>query len=126
MPGDHDERINQLREWRNRRAPRDTSLSFLPDQFQRQIARPFKQLGELTTLWTEHVPAELAARTALRSFARGTLNVCVADSATLYQLDRALRDGLEKRLRQSFKGTLQRVKLEVDVAAGETDGERSG
>ncbi len=109
----YDHQIDRLRQWRGRSEP-DSGLSFIADQFQREIARPHRQLAAFVEHWQELVPAELAAHTALRSFSRGTLRVAVADSATLYQLDRQLRGGLERELRNRCKSTLRRVKLELE------------
>ncbi len=107
-----DRQIERLRHFRGRREV-DSGLGFIVDQFQRQVARPHQQLGQLAEQWQALVPAALAERTRLRSFARGTLSVAVADSATLYQLDRLLRGGLERRLRSAGASALRRVKLQV-------------
>ncbi len=109
----HDEqRLRRLGAWRTR-PPRDLSLRFLKDQFQREVARPHQQLGQIVELWREHVPDHLRERTALRALQRGRLTVTVSDSTTLYELDRLLRGGLEQTLRRQFRGNLRRVKLEV-------------
>jgi hypothetical protein len=105
-----DEHIGRLRGWRNRSQP-DLSLRFLEKQFQREVARPHKQLGPLAEAWREKVPAHLVKRTALQSLRNGVLKVHVADSATLWELDQLLRAGLEQQLRQGMPGTLRRVRL---------------
>jgi len=114
----HDRKIERLRHWRGS-AARDGGLDFIADLFKRDVDRPHRQLAQFVEHWQALVPTELAERTALRSFSRGTLHVVVADSATLYQLDRQLRSGLERELRSRCKSTLRRVKLEV-AGADET------
>ncbi len=107
-----DNQIHRLRQWRSGREP-DQSLSFIKKLFDRQIARPHKKVAKLVALWEKHIPPELAARTALLSYSRGVLRVEVADSATLYQLDRLLRSGAEQQLRQAFTGSLRTIKLQL-------------
>jgi hypothetical protein len=116
-PGHHDQQIQRLREWRNRPVP-DLSMGFLEKHFKQNIEKPHKQFGPLIALWMEMVPEELAARTALRSFQRGLLRVTVADSATLYQLDRAMRSGLQRAIQSASKAPLRRIKLEIGTIAG--------
>jgi len=110
-PQSEQARLDRLRGWRNRKEP-DRSLSFLAEQFRRDIEKPFKQLHGLTDLWIQLVPEALVAHTTLQSFSRGVLKVAVDSSARLYELDRALRDGLERRLIVSYKaGSLRKVRL---------------
>lgn len=91
------EQLKRLRHWRNRPEP-DLSLGFLKDQFQREVARPHKQLAQVAELWAQLVPAELAAHTRLISLSRGLLKVGVDSSPHLYELDRLRRSGLEAAL----------------------------
>lgn len=109
-PGDN--QIRRLRTWRSGKEP-DLSLGFIGKMFEKQIARPHKKMGKLIELWEQHIPADLASRTALHSYSRGVLRVDVADSATLYQLDRMLRSGAEQQIRQSFTGSLRTIKLKL-------------
>ena len=112
-PQPADRYLNQLRQWRNW-PDRDFSLGFLKQKFEREVARPHRELGNLAGLWNDHVPPEIARRTRLVGLSRGTLKVAVDSSAVLYELDRLLRGGLEKKLvKQSTGGGLRRVKLQV-------------
>lgn len=104
--------LERLREWRNRK-PRDQTLAFLVDHVKAQVVRPHRQVGQFAELWQELVPPELAERTSLGSFTRGILTIHVADSATLYQLDRLLRGGVEQQLRQRSRTTLRSVRLKL-------------
>ena len=110
-----DVHLEDLRRWRNR-AGRDLTLGGLSEQVQRTVVRPHKQVESLAILWRELVPSDLLDRTALASFARGVLTVEVPDSATLYQMDRLLRGGLERQLRAGCKTTLRKVRCRVASA----------
>ena len=101
--------LENLRRWRAPRA-RDLTLAKLAEQVERTVVKPHRQLGALAVLWRELVPCELLERTALVSFSAGVLTVQVADSSTLYQLDRLLRSGLERQLRSGCKATLRKVR----------------
>ncbi|MEM7625912.1 MAG: DciA family protein [Planctomycetota bacterium] len=109
---EHVEKMRTLRV----RPDRDLSLGFLTDQFKREVARPFKQLGDLVELWAELLPKDVADGTRLESLQRGVLSVAVDSSARLYEVDRRLREGLETQLITRHKGgAFRRVKLRVDA-----------
>ncbi len=80
--------------------------------FDKRYARPHRQLSQIAEIWSRLVPAPLAEKTALRSLHRGVLTVAVDDSATLYQLDRLLRGGVEQQIKRQSGGALRRIKLE--------------
>jgi predicted nucleic acid-binding Zn ribbon protein len=105
--------LDGLRERRNRKDP-DLSLSFLAGQFKREVQKPFEQLGKLTEIWSELVPADLASHTRLEGLNRGVLRVSVDSSGRLYELDRLLRGGVLDELITRHKGkALRRVDLKV-------------
>ena len=113
-----DQAQRELEERRQQRVfpPRDDSMAFVSAMFKRDIARPFKQLGELVELWEQLLPAELVAATRLESLSRGVLSVAVDSSARLYDLDRRLREGLERELITRHRGpAFRRVKLRVEA-----------
>lgn len=123
MPRDtiDNEALERLRRWRNR-PEADLSLSFIENQFKRDVARPHKQLAQVVDAWQRDVPAELAAHTRLISLSRGVLKVGVDSASHLYQLDRLLREGLESRLISAMKaGSLRKVQLQR-ISPGETTG----
>lgn len=111
-----DRYLHRLAGWRSRKASY-SDLHFIRDQFRREIERPHRQLGDLVDLWQSLMPADLLERTKLRSFQRNTLHVSVPDSPTRYHLDRALRGGLEAKLRAAFKGNLRAIKVRVEPMA---------
>lgn len=108
------EHLERLRTNRSLPNP-DLSLGFLAEQFKREVAKPYKQLGDLAVLWAELLPASLVERSRLVGLSRGVLHVEVDHAAAHYELDRLLRGGLQKRLIQAHKGGALR-KVQVKVA----------
>lgn len=120
---------NHLDELRKDRSlpTRDLSLGFLTKQFKRDVAKPFKQLGDLAELWRELVPTHLVERSRLVGLSRGVLHVEVDNPAAHFEVDRLLRGGLQKQLIAGHKGPAFR-KVQVKVIgrrdAGEVDARR--
>ena len=105
--------IARLRHFRTHRDP-DLSIHDTVSRMASQWAKTHKQLGQVAELWETYVPEPLAGRTRLVSLLRGVLTVEAADASTLYELDRLLRSGLQRTLREGLKtGSLSRVKLRV-------------
>lgn len=99
------------------RPPGDASMGFVADYFKREVARPFKQLGDLIELWNQLLPSELTSASRLEGLSRGVLSVAVDSSARLYEIDRRLREGLEQELITRHRGpAFRRIKLRVDPA----------
>jgi len=116
VPDAYNLKLQRLRDWRCRRE-RDQSLSFLPKQFKQQIEKPYRQLSQLVELWQTLVPGDLVEHTRLDSLRRGVLKVSVDSSARLYDLDRLLRQGLERQLIESLRsGGLHKVQLRINVS----------
>ena len=106
---------------------RDLSLGFLAEQFKRDVAKPYKQLGDLAELWAELVPARLVERSRLVGLSRGVLHVEVDNPAAHFEIDRLLRGGVQKQLIQGHKGPAFRkvqIKLAGRSEAGEVDARR--
>ena len=107
--------LEHLRRWRGPKAY-DHSLAFMAKEFDKEIAKPFKQLQNMIPLWYQLVPDDLAKHTSLESLRRGVLQVAVDSSAHLYELDRLLRNGLERDLiRRQKKPVIRRIKLRVNA-----------
>ena len=105
--------LDNLRKWRNFKQ-RDVSTSFLQTFFKSDIQKPFKQLKGISEAWATLVPADILSHTRLEKLNRGVLTVTVDNSAALYELDRQLRSGLQKQLREASKGSnINRIKLVV-------------
>ena len=127
MPSDPaQEHLDRLRKSRSLPRP-DLSLGFMAEQFKREVAKPYQQLGDLAELWRELVPAKLVERSRLVGLSRGVLHVEVDNPAAHFEIDRLLRGGLQKRLIQGHKGPAFR-KVQVKVVgrseAGEIDARR--
>lgn len=118
-------RLGRIRSFRAKPVP-DWSISGMIEATVAEAQRREKNLGELTDLWIESLPTELASRTKLLTFRGGVLNVAVDSSSTMYQLDRLLREGLEAKLRAQYRGSLSRVRLSVGLIddAGETKSQK--
>lgn len=102
--------LERLRAFRGRRE-RDTSITPLVDSFERELSRQERAIGGAGRAWESLVPPELASRSRVVSYQRGTLLVSVDDSATAFELDRALRAGLEGRLRSALRAGSLRVRV---------------
>lgn len=108
-----DHHLKNLRHWRNR-VERDLSLQFMQAEFKNEIQKPYKQLCQMTEVWTTLVPADLQAKTRLESLSRGVLRVIVDSSSSLYELDRLLRQGLEQQIIVAHKGpAVRKIQLRV-------------
>ena len=110
-------KLDKLRGWRNRPEP-DRTLKFVVDHVEKNVLKPCRQLGDLATAWGQFVPPALAKRATLKGLVRGVLTVHVPDSSTHYELDRLLRGGLQRQLREACRTTLRKVA--VKVIGGET------
>nr|MBX2850115.1 DUF721 domain-containing protein [Phycisphaeraceae bacterium] len=97
------EHLDRLR--KDRSLPkRDLSLGFLTEQFKRDVAKPYRQLGDLAELWAELVPAHLIERSRLFGLSLGVLHVEVDKPAAHFEIDRLLSGGLQKQLIEGHKG----------------------
>lgn len=113
----HLERLQKSRSLPNR----DLSLGFLAEQFKREVAKPYKQLGDLAALWRDLVPSALVERSRLIGLSRGVLHVEVDNPAAHFEIDRLLRSGLQKQLIQGHRGPAFR-KVQIKVL-GRRDGD---
>lgn len=117
IPHSPDHHLKNLREWRNRKEA-DLSLHFLQNDFKHDIQKPYKQLCQMTEVWTRLVPAELLKQTRLESLSRGVLRVVVGSSSSLYELDRLLRQGLQKQIITEHKGpAVRKIQLRIGQVA---------
>jgi hypothetical protein len=105
--------LDRLSAWRNKREP-DVSMDFLKTYLKQEVERPYKQLHQVSQVWEVMLPQGLARKTRLESLSRGVLRVAVDSSATLYELDRLLRSGLERQIIQAHKGpAFRKIQLRV-------------
>ena len=104
--------IQRLQAWRGRKTA-DLSIASIMESEVEKAAKTHKRLGELIDLWREVLPEALTAHTVLTGFRNGVLQVKVDSSATLFEIDRLLRGGMETELRSRFRGSLSRVKTRI-------------
>lgn len=114
-------RIEQLQAWRGRRIG-DPSIAGTVLSLASETSRLQRLLGDITDLWLQLVPPEIVAHTALTALRGGVLHVTADSAAVSFQLDRALRAGLETELRRHYRGTLLRVRLRVQPLENPTTG----
>ncbi len=105
-------RLEQLRRWRSR-PDRAVAIEPLIAARLKEAKRLQKTLGSFVELWETVLPDELAERTQVTGLRSGVVQVTVDSSATAYELDRRLREGLEQQMRRAFGKTLVRVKITV-------------
>jgi hypothetical protein len=100
--------IWQQRQFNDRVSPLSHPLGLLMKQ---TLARKFKQLGQMSMLWDEAIPEDIAAHTALESFQRGVLTVMVDSAPHRFQLQTLLMNGVLKYMQSRFSGALNKVRL---------------
>lgn len=95
----------------------EPALAFVEKYFEKQIEKPFQELGAITETWLALAPDYAKPVAQLTGFKRGTLDLSVPSAAVKYKLDMDLRTGLEQRLRTAHKGeTLKKVRVTVGSA----------
>ncbi|MEM9416145.1 MAG: DciA family protein [Planctomycetota bacterium] len=93
---------------------RDMSLGFLNEQFKQDVAKPYKQLGDLSAIWLELMPPHLVARTRLIGLSRGVLHIEADSSAAHYEIDQLLRGGAKRELIKRHKGpAIRKIQIKV-------------
>jgi hypothetical protein len=112
MSTERAQRLQQTLDAR-RRPERDLAIATVVGAFAQHARRVNDRLGDLVQLWEQLIPADLAARTRLVGLRASVLQVEADSAATLYDVDRLLRQGLEATLRQKYRGTLTRIRLKV-------------
>ena len=105
-------RLEQLRNWRMR-PERDDAIASLIDARAADAERTRKRLGSFVELWETVLPDDLATHTRVTAIRGGVVQVTVDSSATAYELDRCLREGLEEQMRRAYGKTFVRVKVQV-------------
>jgi hypothetical protein len=106
------EHLENLRQWRNRKRP-DLTLGYLKKYVAKKYTRPLKQMGPFAELWQKALPPRLHERTALVALHNGVLTIHIADSPTLYQIDRLMRSGVEHQLKSQAKTAITEIKLKI-------------
>lgn len=100
------EQLKRLSDWR-RRPERATAVQPDVAGFARELRRLEKSIGAATDAWTRLAPPELQACACVETLRGGTLTLRVDGSAAAFEVDRALRSGLEGTLRLAVPGLLR-------------------
>ncbi len=104
--------IEQLRTYRQR-PEREVSIARLVGSMADDARRTQRRLGSLIDLWSELVPPELERHSRVAGVRGGVGHVECDSASTKYELDRALRQGLEQELRRRYPSTLMKIRLSV-------------
>jgi len=80
---------------------------------EKQLSRAERGTASVAEAWCELCPSELVQKTAIEGVSRGVLHVRVRDASTRFELDRALRSGMERELVRRVAMSLRRVKLSI-------------
>ena len=105
------ERIKQLSSWRAR-PDRGRDVTGDLAGMAREFKRLERTMGAATDAWSRLAPPELQACACVETFRGGTLTLRVDSSGASFEIDRALRGGLEANLRMAVPG-LVRVRTRV-------------
>lgn len=102
---------------------RDLTLGFMQEQFKREVAKPYQQLGGLAELWRELLPAHLVQRSKLIGLSRGVLHIEADSPAAHFAIDQLLRGGVMRELITRHRGpAIRKVQVRVGSrSSGETD-----
>lgn len=104
------EQIDLLRKYRSR-PERDNSISKLVQSFEDQASQAQRKSGSFIDVWSQFVPADLEKQSRVTVLRGGVAHVVCQSSAAKFELDRALREGLEQELRAAYSSTLTKVKV---------------
>lgn len=95
---------------RNRPTGGNATIGPAIESMQRSIRRNADRLGAAAEAWIDLVPKDLLDSTAVEGFRGGVLDIAVESTAAKFRIDRALREGLEARLRDRL-ATLRKVRV---------------
>ena len=98
----------QQRQFNDRAMPLSQPIGIL---MKHTLAKRAKQLGQLSEIWDEVVPEEIAEHTALEGFHRSVLTAMVDSAPHRYQLQTLLAGGLTKEIQSRFPGALNKIRL---------------
>lgn len=104
--------LERIRRFRGRRE-RETSIAPLIESMGREFKRQDRAVGGADDAWRRLVPDVLARSTRVVSYARGILHVIADSSAAAFEVDRALRCGLEGELRTALRAGSLKVRVRV-------------
>lgn len=104
------EQIDLLRKFRSR-PERDNSITKLVQSFEDRANQAQRKSGLFVDVWSQIVPTDLETQSRVVGMRGGVAHVVCQSSAAKFELDRALRQGLEQELRSAYSSTLVKVKV---------------
>lgn len=104
------EQIDLLRKFRAR-PERDNSITELVQTFEDRANQAQRKAGSFVDVWSQIVPTHLETQSRVTGMRGGVAHVVCQSSAAKFELDRALRQGLEQELRMAYSSTLIKVKV---------------
>lgn len=105
--------VELLRE-RERKRTSVRSISDVMGTEARALRRDYRAFGDLGGILDTELPTELTDRVRLAACSRGTLTLACASASTRYALDVWLRSGGEKRIKESTRASLKRIKVVLE------------
>ncbi len=87
---------------------------FLPDWFEKNIAKPGILLTDLVEIWKTELPDQLVNASTLAGIHRGSLLVYIKSAAAKSEIDSRLRSHLLAKIQLRTRGTVRRVKTVVN------------
>jgi|SRR5271155_143427 len=86
----------------------------LEPMMKRELQQRSVILAQASELFTKSLPQKVAASIALEGFSHGTLLVCTTSAPAKAELDRLLRQGLERQLQVTTNGAVFRVRTTIN------------
>lgn len=95
---------------------RDASIGADLVRLERAFAQRQRTLGDVIDAWNALAPSAIRDVATIAGLSNGTLTIAAAGSSASYEISRALRDGLERRLVERVPARVRRVKVKVGGA----------
>jgi len=102
--------LAQRRAIRARPGP-DHGIAGTLNTLKRQIDRSTRAEGRAEAAWASILPTDLADASRVLGLSRGVLTVRARDASVRYRIDRWLRSGGERRVREAARAPITRVRV---------------
>ena len=104
--------MERIRPFRARR-DRETAIGADLEALRRGFAERQRALGDVIEAWNALAPASIQEVSTVAGVSNGTLTIAARGSSASYEISRALRDGLERRIVERLPARVRRVKVKV-------------
>lgn len=104
----------------------DPSIGRLLESMERTLTKIDARLAACINAWRAVLPEDIIRQTRLKTYSRGVLTVIVENPGVAYEVDRCLRGGAQKAMREQLPFTLTRIKTEVGALDPSNRPDRSG